>query len=545
METIVNEENVKSSVEDVMTYFPFPVVRKFQEEIIRNVLEYFTNKNKKYCVLEAPTGIGKSAIAYTLASYFKSSYILVSQKILQDQYINDFKKTNLGIATVKGKYNYFCLKNPVLKCDNGVCSRRKSKTFKCDNCPYYTARDIAYASPITVLNYSYFFNMSRASGEGIKPIQLPRQFLVLDEAHNAENELLNFMTVCFDRGDFKEKELGHVFSFPLEGIPEEQKFEWLRKDALPKLIDLYTYEFDIFKDMNEKDKGFYNQSRKCSYLDTLICMINRMFEEYDYGTPGVVMQSKDYRISFKLLYGRRCSKYYLFNWANKCLMMSATIIDKDQFYKDMGINPDEAFFIKCPSLFPKENRPIYKLNVASLSYKKKEQNKPKIVEAVKTLLDKHSKERGIVHTVSFDIADAITSQILSDRFIVPKGKKRDEMLTYFFKSSRDNLVLVSPSLSEGIDLKDDFSRFCIVTKVPYGNLGDEWVKRRFKYDPMWYQVMTLRTLIQMTGRSVRSETDKAVTYILDSDFNAFFAKNLKRIPSWWLESVQIKDLKDI
>lgn len=63
--------------------------RTTQVEAINFALNEFLNNNKKYVVLESPTGTGKSHIAVTLANYFHSisvknkSYILTTQLILQ------------------------------------------------------------------------------------------------------------------------------------------------------------------------------------------------------------------------------------------------------------------------------------------------------------------------------------------------------------------------------------------------------------------------------------------------------------------------------
>ena len=103
--------------------------------------------------------------------------------------------------------------------------------------------------------------------------------------------------------------------------------------------------------------------------------------------------------------------------------------------------------------------------------------------------------------------------------------------------SQNPYVLISPSLTEGIDLKDDLSRFCIICKVPYPSIADEWTKQRIKLDQSWYNVKTAETLIQMTGRSIRSQTDHAETYILDSNFLEFAGRNPDLFPTWWQESV--------
>jgi Rad3-related DNA helicase len=103
--------------------------------------------------------------------------------------------------------------------------------------------------------------------------------------------------------------------------------------------------------------------------------------------------------------------------------------------------------------------------------------------------------------------------------------------------TKDPTVLISPSLTEGIDLKGKLSDFCIICKIPYPSLMDSWVKARMEADPLWYSAFTLSTIIQMTGRSVRSETDNAPTYILDSEFIKFYNRKINDFPKWWKKAV--------
>ena len=119
---------------------------------------------------------------------------------------------------------------------------------------------------------------------------------------------------------------------------------------------------------------------------------------------------------------------------------------------------------------------------------------------------------------------------------MPRGNNRQEILNTFYASERP-YVLISPSLAEGLDLKEDLSRFCIICKVPFANITDEWTKQRMKYDINWYNYFTVEQLIQMTGRSIRSETDYATSYILDESFLAFAIKNQHMFPTWWKNAV--------
>ena len=86
---------------DYLNYFPYEKPRKEQTKAIEFAIESFLNSNKRFCIIEAGTGVGKSAIGLTLANYLidrlpqkdefgRGSYFLTTQKILQKQYEKDF-----------------------------------------------------------------------------------------------------------------------------------------------------------------------------------------------------------------------------------------------------------------------------------------------------------------------------------------------------------------------------------------------------------------------------------------------------------------------
>ncbi len=105
-------------------------------------------------------------------------------------------------------------------------------------------------------------------------------------------------------------------------------------------------------------------------------------------------------------------------------------------------------------------------------------------------------------------------------------------------NTTDNKVLISPSLMEGIDLKDDLARFSIILKVPYVSLADEWVKIRMNNNKNWYNTITVKNIIQMVGRGVRNETDTCITYILDSEFKKFYTRCQRYFPVWFKDAIK-------
>ncbi len=149
---------------------------------------------------------------------------------------------------------------------------------------------------------------------------------------------------------------------------------------------------------------------------------------------------------------------------------------------------------------------------------------PKLVNFVKKIMEEHKNEKGIIHTHSTKVAEYLKNHIKSGRLLLAHGYDRDAVLKQHTTSEKPT-ILLSPSMAEGVDLKDDLSRFQIVCKVPFPYLGDKVVRKKMNKWKWWYDTQTIRTVIQSIGRSIRNEKDYAVTYILDSDWERVYNKN--------------------
>ena len=104
-------------------------------------------------------------------------------------------------------------------------------------------------------------------------------------------------------------------------------------------------------------------------------------------------------------------------------------------------------------------------------------------------------------------------------------------------NSKKPTVLLSPSMTEGVDLKGDLSRFQIICKVPYPYLGDPIIRKRMAKNAKWYPMKTAMSIVQSYGRSVRTMEDSAITYILDSDWRRFYSKNRDVFPAGFGKSI--------
>ena len=195
----------------------------------------------------------------------------------------------------------------------------------------------------------------------------------------------------------------------------------------------------------------------------------------------VLVTERGQKIMFKEIYGKRLFKSILQPKAERFLFMSSTIMNFESYAKDLGIDPEEMATVSLPSEFDVSNRPVYFMPTAKMTYgwQKNEPAKNKIRRAmadkvIKLCADMHSGESGIIHTGSFQIAKWLIGEIedqIPQKIVTHTGddpSSRDACIEEFTSNNGEiPMVLISPSLTEGLDLKDEQARFCIFTKVPY------------------------------------------------------------------------------
>jgi Rad3-related DNA helicase len=231
------------------------------------------------------------------------------------------------------------------------------------------------------------------------------------------------------------------------------------------------------------------------------------------------------------------ARTHLFNYGDRILMMSATVLDKRIFCDSVGLDPKEVEYITVPSTFPARNRQIVKKNVGRMGYKYITKTLPFMEIAIEEILERHIGYRGIIQTHSERIATYIKEHVFDPRLTFNKDYSTPEEMLEVHRKKEGSFIVAS-GLREGLDLHGDLSKVQIFCKVPYPSLSDKRVSRRNEIDPDWYGYVTTLMLVQGMGRSVRSKTDKAVTYILDSGFAWFYKRNKQFIPGYIKEAIR-------
>ncbi len=226
--------------------------------------------------------------------------------------------------------------------------------------------------------------------------------------------------------------------------------------------------------------------------------------------------------------------------ADNILMMSATILSPNIYANALGIPNGDYKYVKLENKFPVANRPIMFKPSGSMSFKNKHDTIPKMRADVEKICNEHIDDRGIIHTHNFEIADFLSKNCeksVSKRFFFQNDFPNKQTMLAAHAESK-NGIIIAPAMHEGLDLKDDLSRFQIITKVPYPSTANNpQLARRMEISNEYYMYLTALKLVQSYGRSIRSEKDHAKTYMLDADFKSFCARSKAVLPSWFLEAI--------
>lgn len=541
-------------IDDWRHFFPFEKIRPEQEAAINFILDSFLIENKKFCICEMGTGTGKSATAITVARYLNQdssqskstgSYVLTTQKILQEQYVNDFGKDRNLLKSIKSSSNYQCKFYTDQSCGSSrrvLTSLGKNiqgtefyKTCK-SSCRYFCEKQDFIQSPIGITNFSYFL----AETMYAKSLT-PRSLLVIDECHNIENELGKFIEVTFSEKFSKEV---LKCKFPIFGQEKPSinvAFNWVTKTYKPALVKhISKLEKSLRKEIKQGMAIFAEQSKQYEMLDKHICKINRFIEKFnDKNWIINVIQTSaksGKKIEFKPIDVSYYGDELLYQYGEKVLMLSATIVDKNTFCETIGISKTDVAYTSIPSPFSVKNKPIHRLYVGKMSISNIDETLPKMSKIITLLLEKHENEKGIIHCGNYKIAKFLYENIQSNRLLIHDSNTRDEILKKHATSTGPTVIL-SPSMIEGVNLSDELSRFQIICKVPFPYLGDEVIRKRKENNRNWYVFQTAKSIIQAVGRSIRNENDFAVSYILDEDWDYFYKSNKNLFPIDFIDSL--------
>lgn len=541
-------------------------VRPWQAQAVEEVLSAY-DRGAQLVVLDAPTGAGKTLIAELVRRGMSgvgavgddddgqgddeqttSALYICSGLALQDQFARDFPYAQV----VKGRGNYVptdaadswqqvtCADCDAKRVDGKVVCSWCADVFEC---PYRAAKAEAVRSELACVNTAYALREWSAAGS-----LAGRDLVVADECDTLEQQLLGYCEFRLSDGRLKQLKL----TPPKKGTHLTTIRKWLKEEALPAVRS----ELEQARATVGLWGADVKHRRKVKRLEELASEIvvtaDRMGRGDWVRTDQTNKQGAYTSLTLKPVLVAEFGPGALWEHGRRWLCMSATVISADQMVAELGVPADWDWeLVSVPMRFPVENRRINYAGVGRLTNKTKDDVMPKVCRAVVQLVKNHPDERVLVHSVSYHLTNEIVNALVrakvvgetTGRVVFSYQSAKDRELVVGMFRNTPGAILVAPSLERGVDLADDACRVQIVAKIPFPYLGDKQVSARSKAPggQVWYQVETIRSLVQMTGRGVRSSDDWCVTYVLDTSLRDMLTGPQKRFfPKWWRDAVDFR-----
>jgi len=474
---------------------PHPLDRPYQQES----LDWLMASNKKYNIICAPTGSGKSAWVAG-ASQEKSAMVLTRTKSLQAE---NYEKI-YGFDPLFGKGNYSCddPDNPIAKYAGW--SAYDCGKMDCD-CRYQVQyRHCKFASWRVSLNYAKYFTA-----------KISKEMLFLDEAHNLP--------------DIVTEHIGLTLRWDNEFIQYRNPPTETIRLPFPEAMAYFKNCARLVKESNpgQEDLKLW---RKWSRLSSKIKVVNEII------ATSESLQDWYYEVDEeKLLIKPLTAKYHfkkLFN-APKIVLMSATI--NPSIIGRLGIDESEMAFLEVPNIWPVPTRLIYDLNAPKINYRSPEGDRQKQMSLIADSLSPD--KSAIIHVSSKNQAWALRKYLQEKgikSWLPEDGIGTDKQLAQWYQDRMPGLNCISWCFHEGVDLGGD--DIAIVAKVPYPSIGENYERAKMQYDKKWYAEKTAYAIEQSFGRIWRGKAEHYApglkeAYIADGSWkrlNSYLSDDFKK-----------------
>ncbi len=482
--------------------------REFQEwrpeqvELLEAALEH------PITIAEAPPGVGKTLVGVGLQKALDTPVVYITpNKSLQYQVCRAIPYARM----VMGRNNYSCLQftgRTAEACDS-------SKNDPCpyiDDCDYMSARAAAEASPLAVLNSTYYLfasNYAKRFRGGI---------LVVDEIDLLERAVLNFVNVVLsERSLLKIEKMGGT------AAPESDDLALWKAWALDTTVIIKQAK------MSSDDKA---------YWERLVLKLKFLVDRAD--DSWFLEETDDSGVIFRPTRVAQYCNELIWRYHKNALAMSGTVLNPKSVAGDLGLFDYHYVAVDCP--FPIANRPVYDLSnyVGSLNVSNLIESLKPMVDLIKRVLPGYKDGKVLVHTPSYWLSATLREKLSAGGLHILSNfsdKDREVALGQFLNGPAPQ-ILVSPSFSRGLDLYDRVYNCVIVTKVPWPDLGSEAVSRRLKMPggQDWYMREAAAGLVQSCSRAVRSMDKQCDIYILDGAYKRL----LPLLPKWFKDAIEVR-----
>jgi len=477
-----------------------------------------SSADKRFVLLSAPTGSGKTIIYMTLARLLEArTLVLVGTKGLQDQIVADFDE--MGVVDQRGQGNYPCLAledggemygtAPLSMCDRGPCKVGVECGLKERGCEYFDAQRRSRQAQVVVTNYAYWL----ALGAWSDPAALGQfDLLVLDEAHNAPDWVTRSASAEVGRREVQELDVDAPSI-------EDPVMDWSRWAARASVVCKRVYGAATSAEEKLRLQGLGR--RLARIVAAGGSQDGWIVERWHGGARLVPVWPRGY-----------CEKL-LFRSIPRVVLTSATVTSQTAGY--LGLRKKDFDYTEVDSAFSKERRPFVFVTAqpeVRVDRRMTEGHKRIWARRIDEIIAGRMDRKGIIHTRSYRRAQELVERSrFADSMIVPRDGRDTQPMVERFRSSSAPAILVSAALEEGYDFPYDECRYQVIAKVPFLDSRGPLTKARSELDSDYLNYEAAQDLIQMAGRGMRAEDDLCETFIVDGHWKWF--SRTATFPGWF------------
>lgn len=487
--------------------------RHGQDAAFSQILQFLGSSSKRVIVCCLPTGVGKSLV-YMLASRIsgRKTAVLTATRGLQDQLLDPTKGFPELLVDVRGMSNYPCkltaerawaVPYHLRNCDSGACLDGVYCRYKQTGCDYFGRVSQAAKSPIMSTNYAMWLRQSDKGDEGFCG---SRNLLVLDEAHEAAEELSRHLRV--------ELQLSELDGACPVQDPTSLD-QW--RDYSRRLHLRVASDVELASGQNKR---------------TLQDLASRLERVSKAGADWIV-QDTESGWEFEPLWPGPYRER-LFCGIGQVVMVSATVRPKT--LELLGLTPADYDFHEWPSPFDPRRRPIIHIPTVAMKAKTSRSDLELWGSRHDQIIRPRLDRKGMAHTVSFERARLLRELSEFRGLMLLNTPKTTRDIVREFKDSPPPRFMVSPSISTGYDFPYTDCEYQIISKIAFPDSRSPLMAARQKADPEYPMFLAACDLVQAVGRGMRAPNDACETFILDDQVKWFIWKFKHFFPRWFLES---------
>ena len=567
--------------------FPFDDYRDGQREMAKAV--YLAMKNHSCALIEAPTGIGKTAASlfgalkalgqgYVTAIFYLTART-TGRKAAEDA-LELMRGQGLAIRslTITAKEKCCLLEKPdCMGCPyaSGYYDRRRDamkaamaiQRLDADNlrtlalehdlCPFELSLDISETADVVICDYNYAFDPR---------VRLKRYFdgksragLLVDEAHNLVGRAREMLSAELS-GARIEAVRKNLVSFEGRESPMVRLLtELLRAFTLPgqepeSQSDLPEAIIEAVKRFAEVAGELQTAEPDAQDLVFDAQWFLTVAKQYDEENYRVMLYPEEKRVCVRLW----CfdpSKHLkkAFSRVGGAALFSATLAPLYFYARQLGVDGEADESLRLESPFPRENLCVLRLPVAA-GFKDRERTLGPVAQVIHAMAAAKAGNYIACFPSYAYLAQAFRRyrMLWPDDYAIAQEsamteKQRMEFIARFQAAPRRSMVafiVLGGVFAEGVDLPDDrLSGAAIVTTgIPQLSFEREQLRERLDdadeggYDAA-YVYPGLRRVLQAAGRVIRTETDRGVVLLIDQRYKQENYREL--MPPHW----DVRDVK--